>query len=244
MIELKQRMLEVAFRTQAGHLGSSLSVLNIIWVLHDRVMAPDDRFVLSKCHGVLALHVVQEAKGLISAEQIMKFGTPDLPALPLHNTPHQLFSTGSLGHGAAVSVGLARGMRMRGTPGRVFCLLGDQELNEGSCWEAAMLAARFDLSNLIWIIDDNGSADASLPMRPIGDKFVAFGWTFYAVDGHNNWQIEDTLAVPAIRMPRCIVANTKKGNGIPMIEKNPGMWHYRQPSSEQELSELKAGIVR
>ena len=196
---LRKRILDIAYRDGMGHIPSALSIVDILWDLYNRIMTEDDQFILSKGHGALALYVVLEAKGLLSLDQ------------PLQGHPRRggaiLASTGSLGHGMPMAVGLALAKKIKDESGIVFCLVGDGECNEGTIWESALLASKFNLDNLKIIVDDNRSSDRALDMGDIEHKFESFGLN-------------------------ALVMQTTKGKGVRMMETDPS-WHNRKLTKEE-----------
>jgi transketolase len=249
---LRRRILEAAAASGEGHVPSAFSILDILWVLYDRVLgvssadpaAPGrDRFVLSKGHASLALYAVLAEKGFFPRHWLDRFGRYDSP-LGGHpdrsKVPGVEASTGSLGHGFPIAVGMAMGLAIRRTPARVFCLIGDGEANEGSVWEAAALGAHHRLSNLCCIVDYNHSTDRALAMGDIGAKFSAFGWSVQEVDGHDHASLHRALGARPDG-PSAIVANTVKGHGCPPMEHQPA-WHHRSPTAA-ELPDLIAALT-
>lgn len=222
--KLRNRILEVALRDGMGHIPSALSILDIIWVLYDKVMTPDDQFILSKGHGCMALYAVLEEKGLFDWSTKAQ-GHPKRGGAILA-------STGSLGHGLPISVGLAMAKKIKGESGRVFCLIGDGECNEGTTWESALLAAHHQLPITV-IVDQNKSSERALSMGNIHEKFMAFGWnTFEDMSGHNHVKAMEYIFADSNKLnPMCIVSNTNKGNGVPFMENNPE-WHNRKITQE------------
>ena len=249
---LRRRVIETAARAGEGHIPSALSVLDILWVLYDRILrldphaplAPErDRFVLSKGHASLGLYVVLAEKGFIPAEALDGFCTYDgiLGGHPdCNKVPGVEVSAGSLGHGLPMAVGMALGARISGRPFQVFCLVGDGESNEGSIWEAALLASHHRLSNLCCIVDYNHSTDRALALGDVAAKFQAFGWSALTVDGHDHEALHAALSAPPTDKPRCIVANTVKGYGCPPMENQPA-WHHRGPTAA-ELPDLLSAV--
>ncbi len=237
MKNLIKQIIDMSYRSKEGHIPSALSILDILWVLYDRIMTPDDKFVLSKGHGCLALYVVLAEKGVISSEELDTFGKYD-SALGGHPDMNKIngveASTGSLGHGFPMAVGMALGKRIKGDNGRVYCLIGDGECNEGSIWEAAMLASHHKLNNLTCIVDHNGSAERGLGVGDLLAKFKAFGWYGDDVNGHDYNRLEGWIAKKSVNKPTIVVAHTIKGKGVKMMENNPE-WHHKSPS----WSELK-----
>jgi transketolase len=248
--QLKRQIITATMVTREGHIPSALSILDIIWVLYDRVMRFDpnntesddrDRFILSKGHGSLALYSVLAAKGFFPASELEQYcafksrfgGHPDR-----NKVPGVEASTGSLGHGLPFGVGVALALRIRKIDRRVFVLVGDGECNEGSIWEAVLLAAHHRLSNLTCIVDYNHSTDRALGMGDIAAKFTAFGWAATAIDGHNAAAIEAALRTSDPNRPTAIIAETIKGRGVKEMEGNPA-WHHRIPTKEELLLMLQ-----
>ncbi len=206
MLETKtliKRILEIAYRDGMGHIPSALSILDIVWCLYDKVMTKDDQFILSKGHGCMALYAVLEAKGLLDWSK------------PLQGHPKRggsiLASTGSLGHGLPMAVGLAKAKKIKGEAGRVFCLIGDGECNEGTTWESAMIAAHHKLDNLMVFIDYNHSDDRALKVGDLGKKFEAFDWYAPMINGHEHSMIELLgMTIPPEERPVVVVCNTVK----------------------------------
>ncbi len=220
--KLRNRILEVAYRDGMGHIPSALSILDIIWVLYEKVMTKDDQFILSKGHGCMALYAVLEEKGLFDWSTRAQ-GHPKRGGAILA-------STGSLGHGLPMAVGLAKAKKIKGEAGRVFCLVGDGECNEGTTWESAMIAAHHKLDNLILIVDQNHSSDRALNTGDLSEKFKAFGWLPYIGDGHSD-SLWINLYHPLMGYPVVWVADTIKANGVPFIQ-DPS-WHNRKLTKEE-----------
>jgi transketolase len=240
-------------------VGSALSAVDLLLVLYFEAMhypGPDhpdrDRFILSKGHGAAALYAVLARKGVIDAALLPGFLTDGSPLTghPVRGSlPGIEVSTGSLGHGLPIACGLAHAGRMDGMGYRVFVLLGDGELQEGSVWEGAALAARLGLDNLVMIVDVNGlqgydRVDAIMPTAHIGDKLRAFGWQVCAIDGHDHAAISAALAACPMTLgrPTAIVARTVKGKGVKEMENQLG-WHYFSvPAAkvEQFIAEVEA----
>jgi transketolase len=239
---MRRWVLEQSLKAGVGHIGSSLSVVEILAVLWNRVMRlpatddPDrDLFVLCKGHAALGLYAAMRAVGAIDAEAFQSFCKDGSPfgVHPEFGVPGVEVTTGSLGQGLSVACGLALALRMRGSPGRVFALLSDAECNEGQVWEAAQFAAHQRLDNLVAVIDCNGmqalgpTADV-LDLRPMSRRWDAFGWRVDDVDGHDVDALTDAFeAVPANSgRPTMIVAHTRLGKGVSFMEDRLE-WHYR-----------------
>jgi transketolase len=188
------------------HDRSSFSTLDMLWVLYDRVLGENDRFILSKGHGPTAFYAVLAAKGIVPVEALDGFGSFDSP-LGYHPDRNRArgveFSSGSLGHGLGVATGVAL------TGRRVWCLVGDGELDEGSNWEAVQYAGRIGLASLTAIVVDNDSSEHGWP-EGIERRFMLEGWTAQRVDGRDHDELEAALAPdPAATRPRCIVAEVE-----------------------------------
>lgn len=199
---------------------------------------------MSKGHAALGLYTVLAEKGILSSEQLSTFCQPgsDLEGHPNRRIPGVEAATGSLGHGAPMSVGMALALKMKASPARVFCIVGDSENEEGSVFEAMHLAARFKLDNLTWIIDNNRTSpnrlDGERHTTSLAAKYQAFGWFVSEVDGHDHKALRNALAPTGGDRPYVLIANTVKGKGVPAMENNPA-WHRRSPTP-QELPNLLA----
>jgi transketolase len=220
--KLRNRILEVSLRDGMGHIPSALSILEIIWCLYDKVMTKDDQFILSKGHGVMALYAVLEEKGLLDwSTKLM--GHPKRGGTIMA-------STGSLGHGLPIAVGLALAKKIKGESGRVFCLIGDGECNEGTIWESAMLASHHKLDNLVVIVDQNHSSDRALDNKNLCKKFKTFGFYSDELNGHDEFELNSDLMVFSLEKPLCLVANTIKANGVEFMKDHS--WHNKKIDKE------------
>jgi transketolase len=247
---IRQIILEQSKRANVGHIGSALSIADIVAVLYRSILRvssprdPDrDRFILSKGHAVLALYAALHLKGWITDKQLNSYcgdGT-HFGVHPEPGVPGIDFATGSLGLGLSFGVGSALAGRFRGSNRRAFVLVSDAECNEGALWEAIMFASHQRLSNLIAIVDLNGQqalgyTDKVLSLTPIADRWRAFGWNVHEVDGHDPAEIRDavdrldTTAGP----PHVLVARTVFGKGVSFMESQI-KWHYLPMSDEQYL---------
>lgn len=242
MIEMRRLMLETAVFSGEGHIPSALSILDILWVLYDRILKIDpanpadpnrDRFIMSKGHGALGLYVVLAKKCFFSPSELSGMGqyASRLGGHPDRNkVPGVEASTGSLGHGFPMSVGVALGLNIQKKTSRVITLIGDGEANEGAVWEAALLASHHNLSNLSCIVDYNHSTDRALNLADLASKFSAFGWESRVIDGHDHQEIYDALSRRGGSRPVAVIAETVKGHGCKVMENNPA-WHHRAPSA-------------
>jgi transketolase len=257
---IRQIILTQSRRAHVGHIGSALSIADIIAALYAGVLnfldpdAPDrDRFILSKGHAVLSVYAALYIKGLLSQAQLDTY-CGDGTLLGVH-PEHQLrgvdFSTGSLGHGLSLGAGAALAARLQGSTRRTFVLVSDAECNEGSLWEAVMFAAHHRLANLIAIIDLNGQqalgyTDEVLSLTPMATRWKAFGWDVHEVDGHCISQIEETIAGlnTSAGPPHVLVARTIFGKGVSYMERQI-KWHYLPMTEEQyhqALSEIATSV--
>jgi len=247
---LKKDIVLATMRASEGHIPSAFSILDILWVLYSRVLHIDpnnpksdgrDRFILSKGHGALALYAVLSERGFFSTSELDSFATFNSPLgghPDCNKVPGVEASTGSLGHGLPMSIGMAMGMRIRGVNSNVYVLVGDAECNEGSIWESALLAPHHKLSNLICIVDYNHSTDRALLLGDIAAKFSSFGWFASAIDGHDHNSIYNSLIKREPDRPTAIIAETVKGCGCKRMENNPA-WHHGAPTHEELPSILE-----
>lgn len=264
VIRYRRQLLEVIHHAGAGHTGGSLSCLDILAVLYHRVLnvSPErvrdparDRYVQSKGHSVEALYVVLAGCGFIEEKALYtlcRYRSP-LVGHPTRKTPGIEQNTGALGHGLSVSCGMALGGRKGTHPYRVFTLMGDGELAEGSNWEAALFASHHGLDNLTAIIDRNrlqitGLTGEVLNTEPLRKKWEAFGWAVREVNGHDLDALTRELeSVPFERgRPSLLLAHTVKGKGVSFME-DQKKWHHGVPDNEQlqtALAELESASGR
>lgn len=234
-IRVRERIIEMCASTTGGHLGGSMSLVEILLVLYFDVlrMDPDapadparDLLLLSKGHGVLCLYAVLVERGFLPASDLADYGRPGGPfmAHPNPALPGVEMPSGALGHGLPIGVGAALDARLSGSRRRVVVVLGDGELQEGSIWEAAMSAGSLKLSGLTAVVDRNhlqitGDTESVIELEPLDERWRAFGWTVRAVDGHDVEQLRAALtAAPESDRPTVVLANTTKGRGLPYVE--------------------------
>ena len=248
--KIRGRIIQLSHQGRTPHLGSSLSFVELLVYLYWNFLkiSPEiaknparDRFVLSKGHGITTLYAVLAVRGFFPPELFQNYAQAGSP-LPEHPSPHCVpgieAATGSLGHGLSISVGIALASKMNSTPYNVVTLLSDGECNEGSTWEAALLAPVHNLDNLIAIVDFNkwqatGRSAEITALEPLERKFQSFGWDCLRIDGHDFRQIKSALATAKQSdKPFAIIADTVKGKGIKMME-DDNNWHYRIPSKEE-----------
>ena len=244
-------VVRMTHRARSSHVGSGLSIADILAVLYGGVLRVDparpdnpdrDRFVLSKGHAAAALYAILAERGFFPREWLDTFcadGSLLFGHASHHGVPGVEFSTGSLGHGLSLAVGAAVAGKIDAADYRVFALLSDGECDEGPVWEAALFAAHHHLDNLVAIVDYNkiqslGRVEHVLDLEPLAEKWKAFGWVTQALDGHDLDALGSTLRSLPLRVgsPTCIVAHTIKGKGVSFME-DKLLWHYRAPDDEE-----------
>ena len=237
---LRRKVLDMVYEKKSGHIGGSFSMAELTSVLYnDYDIGGKDKFILSKGHAVPIVYAILHELGRISDEDLSLFREIDSP-LQGHpdkiRLPEMDATTGSLGQGLSIAIGHALGKQLRGEDGKVFCLLGDGELQEGQVWESLMYVPKTDLKNLVCLIDwnkgqnDGWSKDFSLMYDNLRERISSFGWDCEVIDGHNTNIISSKLSVESNK-PRCIVLNTMKGKGVSFME-DPS-WHAKVPTEEQ-----------
>lgn len=255
-IAYRRTILESIYRGGAGHTAGSLSCIDILNVLYNHVMniTPEnfhevdrDHYIQSKGHSVEALYTVLADQGFYSIDELVtNLNQPysHFVGHPTRKVPGVEHNTGGLGHGLSVAVGLALAAKLDGRAYRVFTLLGDGELAEGSSWEAAMTAAHYNLDNLVVIIDRNtlqitGRTEEVNALEPLADKFTAFGFAVREADGNDVAELVNTLEqIPFVtEKPSLLIANTIKGKGVSYME-DVRVWHHKVPSQDQLVTAL------
>jgi len=257
--EIRVDILEMIYTVQSGHPGGAFSAADIVTALYFHFMHVDpkyphwpdrDRFILSKGHACPVLYATLARKGFFPVNELCTLreingrlqGHPDM-----NKTPGIDMTTGSLGQGLSAGVGIALGLKLDRRKSRVYVMLGDGELNEGQIWEAALSASKYQLDNLITILDYNnlqldGTCDVVMPIEPIVDKWRSFNWEVFEMDGHNMGEIVETLqrAQEVKGSSSIIIAHTIKGKGVSFME-NECDWHGKAPNEhqyQQALAEL------
>lgn len=244
-------VIKAIYHAGSGHPGGSLSAADIVTALYFKEMnidpenpdKPDrDKFILSKGHAGPVQYAALAERGYYPVEDMMslrKLGSPFQGHPNMHKVPGIEMSTGSLGQGISVSVGMALANKIDGNPGRIYTLLGDGEIQEGLVWEAAMSAAHYKLDNLVAILDYNGLQidgpnEKVMTVAPVDEKFRAFGWNVIVTDGHDFEEIFKAFdeARECKRKPTAIIAKTHKGKGVSFMEDEAG-WHGKAPNEEQ-----------
>ncbi len=255
-LDWRRRILELSQNVQALHCAPAFSCTEIVDCIYHGLMrwdAPNmspDVFLLSKGHGGIVQYVILEDMGILTGEDLELYCKPGgrLGAHPDFGVPGIAASTGSLGHGMGIATGMAHAERLQERDGRIYVVLSDGECQEGSTWEAAMMAANLKLDNLIAFVDVNDfsglerMSEGHPAFHPLLDKFVAFGWEAVEVDGHDAGEIRQAVLERQGGRPFIAIGNTVKGKGVSYMENEP-IWHYRSPNSEEyrlALDELAA----
>lgn len=248
---IRNRVLKMVHNGKSSHVGTALSAVDILTVLYFKIMSIDpgqpknparDRFILSKGHGCTAQYATLCERGFID-EKVLETYYQDGGLLPGHAThdsvPGVEVSTGSLGHGLSLAVGMAYAAKLDGKKYRTFVVMGDGECNEGSVWEAAMAASHWKLDNLVVIVDHNklqgcGSPAEVMGLEPFVAKWQAFGWNARELDGHDIEALVEALnLLPAEKgKPTVLIAHTVKGKGVSFME-GKVEWHYKSPDQTQ-----------
>lgn len=258
-LAVRRNILKMITYSKSSHIGSCLSIVEILTVLYFRILNVDpknpgnkerDRFILSKAHGSAALYAVLAEKGFFPKGHLDRFFIDGglLPGhLDMESVPGVEISGGSLGHGLSIGVGMAVADRNDRKKSRIYVLLGDGECNEGAVWEAAMLASTLKLDNITAIIDYNklqsfGRTNEVIDQKNMRQRWEAFGWQAYEVEGHDFGELIKAFDIGQT-CPKVIIAHTVKGKGISFME-NKLEWHYKSPNSteyELALKELETG---
>ena len=234
---IRKNILHIANLAGSPHIGSALSCADILTALYFDILNLEDYdnrdlFILSKAHSAMALYATLYEKGLLTKEEMEGY-YQNGGSLPAHTdrftNPYIEISAGSLGHGLPMAVGMAHALKLDKSNRKVFVLMGDGESQEGSVWEAAMLAPKLELNNLTVLIDRNnlqgyGRADELLSYEPIDKKFEAFNWEVLRINGHNIKAIKNAVAVKTNK-PKMIICDTIKGKGVSFME-DQLIWHY------------------
>jgi len=256
---IRKTILEMVYKAKVSHIGSAFSTIEILYVLYFKHMNIDpkqpkdperDKFVLSKAHGSAGLYSTLAHRGFFPIEVLdgycLNNGT--LPAhLDMETVAGIEASAGSLGHGFPIALGFALANKKQKNPGKVFSIVSDGECNEGSIWEAAMLAPALKLDNFTVIVDYNkiqsfGRTNEIIDQSNLKERWQSFGWTTLEIDGHNLSEIEAAFNADFNGRPKAIIAHTVKGKGVSFMEDKLA-WHYKSPDYKElqiALEELNA----
>ena len=259
---VRARILEISQRVTALHAAPAFSCVEIVDAIYYGLMRPagsgdpnrfHDVFLMSKGHGCMTQYAVLESLGILSRQEMDSYCTPAgiLGAHPDRGNPGIEASTGSLGHGMGLAIGMAYGEKLLKSDQHVFAVLSDGELQEGSSWEGAMMAANLNLDNLIVLVDLNDfgglerMSEGHKAFYPLDDKFRAFGWEVETVSGHDATGIQSAVARRTGSKPFALLCKTVKGRGVSYMEHVP-IWHYRSPNAAEyaqamaELTEVRS----
>ena len=259
--DLRQNTLDIIMAGGGGHIGGDMSLMNTLLVLYENHLniSPEtvddpgrDRFVLSKGHSMEAYYAVLCHKGFLDLADVTarfsKFGSPYI-GHPNNKLPGIEMNSGSLGHGLPVCVGMALAGKRSGKSYRVYTVMGDGELAEGSVWEGAMAAGHYKLDNLCAVVDRNklqisGTTEEVMSHEPLGQRFASFGWNVLDVNGDSIPELDSafTQAKECRGKPTVIIANTTKGYGSPLMENKAG-WHHHLPTPE-ECEQIKFDFAK
>lgn len=255
---LRKTVLDMAYAGSTVHIGCAFSIIEILAVLYRSHLrypggvphaAERDYLVLSKGHGVMAQYACMREMGWLEESAFTGYFADgsELKGLSDSRVPGLEVTSGSLGHGFSVGVGLAMGARLRGTAQKTFIVVGDGEINEGPIWEGALFAAHHELSNLMVIVDENGfqamgSTKDVLHLGSVRAKFESFGFEAVDVDGHDEAALHEAilqLQASGSKAPKALIAKTVKGKGVPFMENN-NMWHYTRLTADTYAQALTA----
>jgi transketolase len=255
--DIRKLTLKMVYEAKASHVGGALSMADILAVLYSKILKVDvnnskmedrDRFFLSKGHACTGLYATLALKGFFPQQLLNSYAQngSDFISHVSHKIPGVELSTGSLGHALSVGCGVALAGKLKEKKYRVFILVSDGELDEGSNWEAILFSPQHKLDNLVLIVDFNkiqslGTVKEVLDLDPLRQKFEAFNWETFEIDGHNHETIYNTISsLKSNGKPKVIIAHTIKGKGVAYME-NKLLWHYKSPS-EQEYKEALVNI--
>ncbi len=253
-LRIRKHVLRMTSLGKSSHIGSVFSCVDILATLYSRVMkvlptdprwSQRDRFVMSKGHAGAGLYATLAECGFFPIQRLdthCQNGSNLCGHVATHGIPGIEFSTGSLGHGLPVAAGMAFALRSKSPNVRIFALLSDGELDEGSNWEAFLFASHHQLKNLCVVVDYNkiqslASVGETLGLEPLRDKFEAFGWEVRECDGHNHDELMDAFIPTSSKQPLVVMAHTVKGKGVSFMEHSV-LWHYRSPQGEEMLAAM------
>lgn len=254
-LRLRRHVVRMCSTGGSSHVGSGLSIADIIAVLYGEVLRLEpqrpnwpgrDRFILSKGHAGACIYAALAERGFFDVSTLdahYRNGSNLSGHVSHKGVPGVEVSTGSLGHGLGIGAGMAFNLKRMGGNQRVFVVLSDGECDEGSVWEAAMFAGHHRLENLCAVVDYNklqsiGRVSDTINLEPFAAKWRAFGWNALAVDGHDHDALRAAFAERAGNRPTCIVADTIKGRGVSFME-NQVLWHYRAPQGEEYVAAMR-----
>jgi len=244
--ELFEKFLEVG----QGHPGSTFSIVEIVTTLYHGgfVRSGIDKVIISKGHATVALYPILTALGVIERTEWQNWGRGQSNLRVFGNTsiPGIDVTTGSLGHGVGIAAGIALAAKRSGNCKKIYVVISEGELYEGSTWEAFLFVLHYNLNNITIIIDINnniilGGTDECLALNPIGKRLSGFDFSFFDIDGHNTESIYNALAEETSR-PKVVLTNTVKGKGLSIMENKPN-WHYMNPLSDEEIRKCREELA-
>jgi len=254
--DIRRDVLNMIYRAQSSHVGSNLSCIDILTVIYFGIMKPTDKFILSKGWAAASVYAILAKKKYFPEKKLLDYGKTDkngkstTPFMGLisHEVKGVSCSTGSMGHGLPIGLGMAIAQKINLKDERVFVLMSDGEMDCGTTWESALFAAHHKLDNLVVIIDYNklqafGKTNEVLNLEPLKDKWTAFGWEAKEINGHDYSEIESALSSAPLQKnrPTVIIAHTIKGKGVSFMENKIG-WHYwsiNKENYDKAIAELK-----
>jgi transketolase len=241
--DIRKKILKVSNSAKSAHIGSSLSIVDILVVLYKKFLKKNI-FILSKGHACLAYYCVLQKFNYITDKILKSYGKNNTILLShvSHKVPGVVFSTGSLGHGLPYAVGRALAEKIDKKNKKIYVLISDGELNEGTTWESLLFASFHKLDNLVVIIDYNKiqSLDFTknvLQIEPLNKKLISFGCNVKIINGHNHYKIYNSLLYKSKNKPYAIIANTIKGKGVKFME-NSILWHYKSPNNQELIKAI------
>lgn len=252
--KIRRHAIEMTHISNGSHIASALSMADIVAVLYSDIMKYDpqnpqydgrDRFILSKGHGGAAIYAALAEVGFFSTDLLLTHcanGSILSGHVSHKGVPGVELSTGSLGHGIGVAVGMSVAAKYDGKDHKIYVVIGDGECDEGSVWEAAFFANHYKLNNLTVIVDHNKmqsltTCEETIKLGNLGDKWRQFGWNVFDVDGHDHSKLAAVLSNQTDQ-PKCVIAHTIKGKGVSFMENNI-VWHYRAPQGEDYTNAVK-----
>ena len=249
-LNIKKRFVEMYYKANAGHIGSSLSCVDMLTSVYFNWMKSTDEVILSKGHAAASLYSLLAEDGIISEKEISTFyqnGTYLAAHPPANKISKIPFATGSLGHGLSISAGLGLASRLKRNDKKIFCVTSDGEINEGSTWEAALFISHHNLKNVIWLIDRNklqgfGSTEDVMKLGPLDAKLIAFGFNVVTINGHDFDELNSIKEFyEKSTTPIAVICNTIKGNGW-LEQQNKLACHY-VPFKDNEYKEMLKSIA-
>ncbi len=243
--DIRLNILNLTYQAKSSHIGSCLSIVEILVSIYFKALKKSDRFLLSKGHAALALYCVLYEKKILNIKTLKSYGLDN--TVLMNHVSHKVngveFSTGSLGHGLPISVGKALKFKSTNNKNKVYVLMSDGEMNEGTTWESLLFASHHNLDNLNIIIDYNKIQSMDfvkkiLKIEPLQKKLESFGCKVFNVNGHSVDQIEKYLKINTLNKPKVLIAHTLKGKGVSFMENN-NLWHYKNPNKDELEKAIK-----